>query len=77
MPIHLRQLPVGTRFVLKRTGQRFRLVRREIATPSGTRYVVIRDGENRESSLHHSCHVKPIITALSSIIPRRLSCPTR
>ena len=26
-------------------------------TPSGTKYVVLKQGETKNSSLHHSCHV--------------------
>jgi hypothetical protein len=57
---HLRNLQPGERFVLKRTGDRYTLLRRVHDTPAGTRYVVLRDGENREASLHHSCRVEPI-----------------
>lgn len=63
MTMFLRQMKVGQRFVLVRTGEMYVLVRREIQSPAGTRYVVQRDGENRESTLHHSCHVKPIVRA--------------
>lgn len=53
----VRNLQPGDRFILKRTQEAFTFVRREPFTPSGTRHVVLRDGERRESSLHHSCHV--------------------
>jgi len=53
----VRNLQPGDRFILKRTREVFTFVRREPFTPSGTRHVVLRDGERRESSLHHSCHV--------------------
>ena len=26
-------------------------------TPSGTKYVVLKSGETKNGSLHHSCHV--------------------
>lgn len=63
MTKRLRNLPTGCRFVLLRTGEKFRLLRREINTPSGTRYVVQRDNETRECSLHHACYVKPVVRA--------------
>lgn len=63
MTMKLRHIPDGTRFVLCRTGERFTLLRRDIQSPSGTCYVVQRDGEARETTLHHSCHVKPILRA--------------
>jgi hypothetical protein len=39
--------------------EEFTLLRREHKTPSGTKYVVLKDGKT-ESSLHHSCHVEKI-----------------
>jgi hypothetical protein len=53
----VRNLQPGDRFILKRTREVFTFVRREPCTPSGTRHVVLRDGQQGESSLHHSCHV--------------------
>ncbi len=53
----LRRLRPGTVFRLLRTGEMYTLVRKEINTPSGTRYVVLRQGSTTESSLHHSCLV--------------------
>lgn len=61
MTIHLRNLSEGDRFYLLRTMERYTLLRRDRSTPSGTRYVVLREGEERESSLHHSCYVKPVL----------------
>lgn len=62
MTTHLRQLPDGTRFVLVRTGQRFTLLRRE--TFMGKRLITVSLGEGaKDSHLHHSCHVKPILKA--------------
>jgi hypothetical protein len=61
MTKRLRNLLTGCRFVLLRTGEKFRLLRREINTPSGTRYVVQLDNETRERSLHHACYVKPVV----------------
>lgn len=63
MSMHLRQLKAGARFYLLRTMEKYTLLRREIDTPSGTRYVVQREGSSREGRLHHSCHVKPVIRA--------------
>lgn len=53
----LRQLQPGQQFTLLRTGERYTFVRREIGTPSGTRYIVQRQGSEYETRLHHSCHV--------------------
>jgi hypothetical protein len=62
MTMHLRQLGQGVRFVLCRTGQKYRVVRRE--TRFGRReIVVLMDGSDRETTLHHACHVKPIVRA--------------
>ena len=52
----LRNVPDGQAFILKRTGERYLMLRREIKTPFGTRIVVKRP-DCQESSLHHSCHV--------------------
>lgn len=55
----LRHLEPGTTFMLKRTRQRFTLLRKECKR-NRYRYVVLRpDGEVGE--LHHSCFVKPIL----------------
>lgn len=62
MTMHLRQLGQGVRFVMCRTGQKYRVVRRE--TRFGRReIVVLMDGSYRETTLHHACHVKPIVRA--------------
>lgn len=63
MTMHLRSLPTGARFVLCRTGDRYTLFRRDRDRWGGTVIVVLRDGAANESSLHHACHVKPIIRA--------------
>lgn len=47
----------GQLFVLRRTGEVYEFIRRDHVTPSGTKHVVIKRGESRETSLHHSCHV--------------------
>lgn len=56
MTKRVRNAKEGQMFILKRTGEQYLMLRKEIKTPSGTRYVV-KKGENKESSLHHSCHV--------------------
>jgi len=55
--LRMRNLQPGDRFILKRTREVYTFVGRGPWTPSGTRHVVLREGERRESSLHHSCHV--------------------
>ena len=55
--MRVRNLQPGQRFILKRTREVYTFVRREPFTSSGTRHVVLREGQQRESSLHHSCHV--------------------
>jgi hypothetical protein len=60
MSLFLRQLPDGTRFMLCRTRQKFRLVRRDHIKGS-LRLIVQADGSDREGTLHHSCHVKPVM----------------
>ncbi len=57
----VRNLQPGQIFTLKRTGERYVFIRREQQTPGGTRHVVQRDGQQRESSLHHSCHVIQLV----------------
>jgi len=49
----------GDKFILLRTMEQYTLLRREYRTPSGTRYVVTKDGQ-KETYLHHSCHVEKI-----------------
>ncbi|KVP16906.1 hypothetical protein [Burkholderia ubonensis] len=63
MALFLRQLPDGTRFMLCRTRATYLLKRREV-TKGRTRLIVHRDGSDAESSLHHSCHVKPVVRAI-------------
>lgn len=61
MTLRLRQINPGQRFVLIRTGERYEFIRRSTEKWGGTRYVVKREGEAKETTLHHSCHIKPII----------------
>ncbi len=61
MTIYLRQLGEGVRFVLCRTGQKYRVVRRDPG--QWTHITVQMDGASHETKLHHACHVKPIVSA--------------
>lgn len=63
MPTPLRELPDGTRFMLCRTRQKFRLIGR-VLVKGRQRLVVRADGTEREGTLHHSCHVKLVLRAL-------------
>ena len=62
---YLRELTPGQQFILLRTGEKYRFVRRVMKTPSGTEIMVIRDdpyitakdGQQPNLSLHHNCHV--------------------
>lgn len=66
MTTHLRNLPDGTRFLLLRTGQKFTLLMR-IWEMGKTRYLVQDENASRAAStLHHSCHVKPVVRAILS-----------
>lgn len=58
----LRDIPDGARFMLCRSGQRYRLVRRE-RVKGRLRHVVLKDGSELEGTLHHSCRVKPVVRA--------------
>lgn len=60
MASFLRELPEGTRFMLCRTRKMYRLVRRD-SVKGRTRIIVLADAQDREGSLHHSCHVKPVL----------------
>ena len=64
MKKYVRNLQPGQRFTLLRTGEKYRFIRREHSTPSGTRHVVMLDDPyiiptngHKESTLHHACHV--------------------
>lgn len=59
MELCLRQLPDGTRFMLCRTRKMYRLVSR-VREKGRTRIIVQQEGYAGESSLHHSCRVKPV-----------------
>lgn len=62
-PMTVRWLPVGTRFYLKRTMEKYTLVWRGPSALGGYKYIVKREGAKSHTSLHHSCHVKPIVRA--------------
>lgn len=59
----VRQLMPGQEFTLMRTGERYKFLRRDYSTPSGTRYVCLNLGPipieeyPKETSLHHACNV--------------------
>ena len=53
----VRHVPVGHLFTLIRTNEVYFMMEIKHETPSGTRYVVRKQGETKNSSLHHSCHV--------------------
>ncbi len=57
----LRQLPVGTRFYLVRTMAKYTLISAAPSPFGGYQYTVRRDGAEHTATLHHSCHVKPIV----------------
>ena len=64
MKKYVRNLQPGQRFTLLRTGEKYRFIRRDHSTPSGTRHVVMLDDPyitfpdgSRETSLHHLSRV--------------------
>lgn len=64
MTIFLRQLGIGVRFVLCRTGQKY--VRSERTPKHYMNGVpVIDERDSRCTTLHHSCYVKPIVKLIS------------
>lgn len=60
-PMTLRLLPVGMSFYLMRTGERFKLVSAGPSALGGYKYTVLRASSDKESTLHHSCRIKPIV----------------
>ena len=61
MPIHLRELPKGQRFVLIRTGDKFVYLGVGVSPYSGSYQHLCQRESGKVTSLHHSCHVKPIV----------------
>lgn len=59
--IRVRNLKPGQKFELIRTGEAFRYMRRDINTPGGIRHWVQRLLEERQTTLHHSCHVRVLM----------------
>lgn len=64
MTATVRQLKPGQKFMLKRTGEWFVFVEKQLNTPSGMRHIVAYDDpfnlkkrNGRRTTLHHSCHV--------------------
>ena len=55
--ICVRHVPVGHRFLLLRTNEEYTMLEIKRETPGGTQYVVRKQNEVADSSLHHSCHV--------------------
>ena len=55
--ICVRHVPVGHRFLLIRTNEEFTMMEIKRATPGGMQYLVRKQNERANSSLHHSCHV--------------------
>lgn len=60
----VRNLKPGQQFMLKRTGEWFIFIEKQLNTPSGMRHVVAYDDpfnlqkrNGRRTTLHHSCHV--------------------
>ena len=53
----VRHVPVGHKFLLIRTNEEYTMVEIKRKTPSGTQYVVLKQNETKNNSLHHSCHV--------------------
>ncbi len=61
--IHLRELQPGTRFMLLRTGDKYLYLGRQPSRVSGLMiHACQREfGDRGTTSLHHSCHVKPVV----------------
>ena len=64
MILRIRHLKPGQQFMLKRTGEWFVFIEKQLETPSGMRYVVAYDDpfnlqkrNGRRTTLHHSCHI--------------------
>lgn len=59
----MRNVQPEQEFLLLRTGCRYKFLRRDYSTPSGTRHVCMylgpepRHKDQRLTTLHHSCHV--------------------
>ena len=56
----IRNLKAGQFFELRRTGEIFEYVGRDINTPGGIKHWVRRELELRLVTMHHSCHVRVI-----------------
>lgn len=59
-PLTVRWLKTGDMFVLKRSGEKFQYVARDIGTPSGIKHWVRKLLEREHKTLHHSCHIELI-----------------
>ena len=58
--MYLRQLGENVRFILCRNGQKYRVIGRRLVNTK-TEIFVMQEGADKETTLHHSCHVKPIV----------------
>ena len=70
-PMTLRLLPVGFDFYLIRTGQRFTLISAGPSALGGIKYVVRREGAKANSTLHHSCQIKPVVKRSQELVAGR------
>lgn len=66
----LRDLKPHTRFMLKRNGERYFLVGPTLWKNKWV-YQCIREADGKATTLHHSCHVKPIIRAEAPYVQAR------
>jgi hypothetical protein len=69
--VHLRELVPGERFVLLRTWQKFVYLGLGPSPYGGfTRHLVRREyGNEGITTMHHSCHVKPLIRVVTGDSP--------
>ena len=61
---HVRDLLVGQRFILKRTGEKYEFLGHKRDATGGTKYVVRRSGFAAPTTLHHSCHIEILPAAI-------------
>ena len=62
MPLHLRELRKGQRFMLIRTRDKYTYLGVGVSQVSGSYQHLCQRESGKVTSLHHSCHVKPVIT---------------
>jgi hypothetical protein len=73
----VRWLKPGDMFVLRRTGEKYQYVKRDINTPGGIKHWVMRFADHRLTTLHHSCHVELSETYAISILQAGVLALTR